>query len=283
MRFSQRIGITPANKLAQRQSMDDELRSSLWSLLTVCYWRTGTDSDGAPLKKGSFVQFSSLSELALRLWFRHYKLPVDTIDEYWGNWLAKLRERFFAAEWFEVYDLVEFVVQNGPEKEGSEFVKLCNHSLEHENSAYRFVGRQLTEITSQAELDSVEQALQQSQPYAGVHRHLESALTLMSDRRSPDYRNSIKESISAVESLAKQLSNDNSATLGAVLKELERTKKLHPALRSAFSSLYGYTSDAQGIRHALLDEPSLTKGDARFMLVCCTSFINYVIASLAPE
>jgi hypothetical protein len=40
VRFSQRIGITPAAKAAQVGSMDEELRNSLWSLLTVFYWNS---------------------------------------------------------------------------------------------------------------------------------------------------------------------------------------------------------------------------------------------------
>lgn len=283
MRFSQRIGITPVTKLAQRESMDDDLRASLWSLLTACYWEPATDSMGERLQRDSLTQYSSLSDLVMRLWFKHYKLPIDTIELYWSNWLAKFRERFFKSEWFEIYDLVEFIAQNGPEKANEEFIGLCNRSLEEENSAFRFVGDQLTEITSQVEIDAVEEAIRRAEPYGGVRRHLEAALTLLSDRRAPDYRNSIKESISAVESLAKQVANDPSATLGSVLKQLEKSNGLHPALKSAFSSLYGYTSDAQGIRHALLDEPTLTKSDAKFMLVCCTSFVNFVIDSLTPQ
>ena len=52
------------------------------------------------------------------------------------------------------------------------------------------------------------------------------------------------------------------------------------ALRNAFSSLYGYTNDAEGIRHALLEEGNLTKADAKFMLVCCSAFINYALDSI---
>jgi hypothetical protein len=99
----------------------------------------------------------------------------------------------------------------------------------------------------------------------------------MSDRQTPDYRNSIKESISAVESACIIISGDKNATLGKALKIIEDRYSLHGALKSAFEKLYGYTSDAQGIRHALLDEPNLDFYDAKFMLVTCTTFINYLI------
>ena len=217
----------------------------------------------------------------VKIWLHHYKEPVDSIDQYWANCLKRLRSFFFAANWYEVYDFVEFVAENGSEALKSDFIQACNIHLIRENSAYRFVNGKITEITSAEEIEAIENAIAASNPHAGVKRHLSTALALMSNKSAPDYRNSIKESISAVESLAKMVANDQAGTLGGVLKELERTKKLHPAMKNAFSSLYGYTNDADGIRHALLEESNLTKSDARFMLVCCSAFVNFVIEGSA--
>ena len=52
--------------------------------------------------------------------------------------------------------------------------------------------------------------------------------------------------------------------------------KLHSAFRGALEKMYGYTSDARGIRHALREEPTLDSDDARFMLVSCSAFVNYL-------
>jgi hypothetical protein len=43
--------------------------------------------------------------------------------------------------------------------------------------------------------------------------------------------------------------------------------RLHRALRQGFSALDGYTSDADGIRHAMLQEPNLSAADAEFFLL----------------
>ena len=102
----------------------------------------------------------------------------------------------------------------------------------------------------------------------------------MSDRTNPNYRNSIKESISAVEALCKTVSGKEKAHLGEAIAFLEKKGSIHPALKRAFTSLYGYTSDADGIRHALMEESNLTGADARFMLISCSAFINYVIARI---
>ena len=146
-----------------------------------------------------------------------------------------------------------------------------------------FVEGKIVEITSEGEITEIELAIEQSQPYAGVKTHLTTALSLMSSRTNPDYRNSIKESISAVESLAKRLTGDEGATLGDALKKLEKAKQLHPALKDAFSKLYGYTSDAGGIRHALTNEADNTQAEARFMLIACSAFINFCIVTVVPH
>jgi hypothetical protein len=156
-------------------------------------------------------------------------------------------------------------------------MEFSNSVLEQELSAYRFVGGKITQITSEEEISEIEEALEVSEPLKAVNTHLRRALDLLADRKSPDYRNSVKESMSAVEAICNQITKKEKATLGQALKEIETKISLHPALKSAFGSLYGYTSDAEGIRHALLDEPNLSFEDAKFMLVSCSAFINYLI------
>ena len=93
-----------------------------------------------------------------------------------------------------------------------------------------------------------------------------------------DWAGSVRESIHAVESVARQLDPEAARTLGPALKSLERHRMLHPALKKAFSELYGYTSDEQGIRHALLDrtDAQVRKEEALFMLGACASFAGYL-------
>ena len=44
-----------------------------------------------------------------------------------------------------------------------------------------------------------------------------------------------------------------------------------------FEKIYGYTSDQDGIRHAILDESKTVEPeDALFMLVSCSAFCNYL-------
>lgn len=101
-------------------------------------------------------------------------------------------------------------------------------------------------------------------------------MSLFADRKAPDYRNSIKESISAVEAICKAIADDENATLGKALKVVKDKVGLHRGLEEGFLRIYGYTNDADGIRHALMDEPNVSSEDARFMLVSCSAFANYL-------
>lgn len=282
--FSQRIGITPSEKLVQLRSIDDDLRNTLWSLLTAYYWDKFNRHKYSEFgERGDHISGSNLGGLFTSLWVHYFKKPIDTIPEHFydsGGGLKTLRDFYFKADWYQVYDLVELVAKFGLKEIKKEFIETCNSFLEKENAAYRFVDGQLVEISSSEEVSEVESAIKNVTPYAGAKEHLRQALQLLSDRETPDYRNSIKESISAVEALCRQIEGNSQAKLSSALKALEKKGVLHPALKSAFSSLYGYSSDSDGIRHALLEESTLTSADARFMLVSCSAFINYVIDSV---
>lgn len=252
--------------------MDAELRVGLWNALGVYYWHHIGDTHPTAATASTY-------ELCLALWWDYFKEPLDTLGEYWFKVHGKLRQYFFDCEWYEVYDFVEFVAQNHPvESTNEDFMQVCNIVMERERSAFRFVGGQITEITSAEEIEEIEEAIESSSSPKLVGDHLKSALTLLADRKTPDYRNSIKESISAVEAICNTVAGSSSATLGQALKALEKknTVELHPALKDGFIKLYGCTSDADGIRHALLKESNLDFEDAKFMLVSCSAFVNYL-------
>jgi hypothetical protein len=90
----------------------------------------------------------------------------------------------------------------------------------------------------------------------------------------------MKESISAVEAICALIVGDKKATLGQALSVIEKagTLALHSSLKEGFQRLYGYTSDAEGIRHALKDKPTVDYDDAKLLLVECAAFVNWLIA-----
>ncbi len=269
--FSERKGLKPVSEIIQFDSMNEALRNSLWNALDVALWST---DDFIYRQYGQ----PHIEPLSKSLWFHYFKKPIDSRPDRASKILAAIREYFFSCRWNEVYDFLEFIV-SAYERSKPRLPEFLNSFLERELSGYRFVAGHIADVTSQEELTMIEEAARDSR-FAGVSAHIQRALELYADRENPDYRNSIKESISAVESIARVVSGSQKATLGDALKAIKKSGQLHPALKEGFLKLYGYTSDEQGIRHAMLDEPNLTAADARFFLVSCSSFVNYLKAQL---
>jgi hypothetical protein len=269
MLFSQRKGHKPISEIIQRDSVSDELRNTLWNMLDLLVWQ---DKDFMNVQHGQ----TGMEKYSTILWLYYFKKPVDTRPDSTYKTLQSIRSYFFSCQWYEVYDFVEFTLRY---LKSDEITKIINDVLEQELSAYRFVGDIFTDITDQQEIEMLENAIT-DKDFPGVAAHLRRALELLSERESPDYRNSIKESISAVESLAKIITGKPKATLGEAIGIIERQGKIHPALLEAFTKLYGYTSDKGGIRHAMLEDPNLTASDAKFFLISCTSFTNYLKSKL---
>lgn len=206
-----------------------------------------------------------------------YKFPRDKIIKQQN---AESLQKYVIGsdKWYTLFDFIERYLSVSNEQTSEKMAKEFNRILEDEVSAYRIIDKLVVPVTNKSELETIEDAM--NHPYDSVHAHIKKALTLFADRKSPDYENSIKESISAVEAICciiTGLSGAN-ATLGKALKKLKDSGvHIHPAMENAFSSLYGYTSDEDGIRHGGIDFTNAPAEDAKYMLISCSAFVNYLI------
>ena len=270
-KFSQRMGFDPIRDIIQIDYISNELRNSLWSAFHINYCESPRED---------YLPYDHiLNSLCQRLWIGFFKKPIDTLGFSYSEVISEIRNYFFKCEWFDVYNFIEFVANNyDSDSINNSFEKMCNSFLKRELSAYRFVDKTLARITDEQEISEIEEAISSADSLTPVSEHLRRSISLLSDKESPDYRNSIKESISAVEAICKAITGDEKATLGEALKKLKANVDIHPALEKAFLALYGYTSDSKGIRHSLglTEESNLDFEDAKFMLVSCSAFINYL-------
>lgn len=202
-------------------------------------------------------------------------------------------------EWEKNYDTIVKIISDAPYNEVLDLVwYIChwisdhitatdvmhtiyesfNTLFEREYVGYRFVAGKIVPITDENEAKEIEQACHT--PFDGARTQLQKALGFLSDREHPDYKNCVKESISAVESVCKVLANDPKAELGKALKSLiSNGMNIHGSLKSAILALYGYASDKGGIRHAEREtESTVTFEEAKFMMVTCSAIVNYLVA-----
>jgi len=267
--FSDRNGIKSENTQMQYKDFDYRTRISFVNLLNILFNSVYEDDYGS--RKQLFLK---------RVLFHVYMQKVN-FDEYIQYKEEKvfeiINDTLMNDEYDGVLTLLEFVCKELGEASYRDLSSDFNSVFKKEYVGYRFVNNIIVNITDETEIETINEATKS--PYEAVNSHISKAIALLADRDKPDYENSIKESISAVEAMC-VLILGKGATLSAALKQLEKNGlKIHPSMKSAFEKLYGYTSDASGIRHAGdIGGSSSTFEEAKFMLVSCSAFVNYLIS-----
>lgn len=210
-----------------------------------------------------------------------YELENEDIRDLLMNQINRI---WYAQQWYTYYDILEIILSfsvldskviGSNEKEKiTNFKNGVNKIFLEENIGYRIINNQVVDITNEEEIDEIEKAVDSI--FDTVNNHFEKALLFYSDRKNPDYKNSIKESISAVESMCCIICEEK-VELGKALGKLEKNGiYIHGAMKNGFQALYGYASDESGIRHGGIEDKEVTEEDAKFMLVTCSAFVNYL-------
>jgi hypothetical protein len=206
--------------------------------------------------------------------FREH-LPADDYNNDAKFLIPKIKELMLAGQYFRIFGFLQFVLrhQNRPHL----FREEVETALSTARSAYKIVGGDtIVPISSEAERQILEHAFADlsASEFHGARAHLREAGSALT---AGDYTTSVRESIHAVESVARSL--EPAGGLAAALGKLEKSAAIHGGLKAGFSSIYGYTSDEQGIRHPLIDGPSanVDEIDALFMIGACASFVSYLI------
>lgn len=257
--------------------MDANLRNAISS----CFHIEVAEKWGNP---SHLVENSESIKFINRIWVDFLKNASDERPSQLRKLATQLKWYVNDKPWYLVYDLVESIVIAVEEvfgaRAGERIIQGFNNSLQRERSGYRFIGKQLVPITNDEETKEIEDALSKaaSEPRLSVvGTHLSKSLRLYSDRQAPDYANSIKEAISAVESLAKIITGNSGATLGDAIGKVGTKIGIHRALVDGIKKIYGYTSDEAGIRHGAATGATTDFEDARFMVLFCSSLINYLL------
>jgi hypothetical protein len=189
--------------------------------------------------------------------------------------ISKVKPIFEKGDYVAIFGWLQYVLR----------LRTCPNKLPDEieralrigYAAYRVLDRDtIVPIGSDTELETLKKAFADlaATEFHGARAHLRKAAEELTVGRYPD---SIRESIHAVESVARTLAQDGK--LSNALAKLERSAKIHGGMKGGFNSLYGYTSDEQGIRHPLLDDgtANVDETDALFMIGACAAFVSYLI------
>lgn len=282
LNFSERNGYKMVSDVLQVETMSYELRNSLFNAIVIHIINTFFDearftkstTQSIYQALNSWGYYAKLDVFFRKFYCQILKQKITEIPDREEAW--EVFERYFDnSEWHEIYSLLEWFVSKVLTQENvpALFVEYINMVLEENLSGYRFVDGLIVQIVDEKEISEISEALNHKQKEIG--KQISSALQSMHDK---NYRHSVKESISAVETFVR--TKTGKSTLGAALSELENFS-IPSALKQGFDKIYGWTCGPDGVRHALMDNAQdVTLAEAKFMLVACSAFLNYLTMKL---
>ena len=264
--FSERKGIRDFSSIVQIDNLTHRTRNLLYERIKKYF---STYSSANRMIKYIYIEVLSMIEDNIPKYSdyrgaEHYYTKTILIEIYHFFEYSKLNELF------DFLEAIGRFLKRIPSNEYESFKTSINDVFEEENVNYRYTGDIITDLTSEVEIKSIDDTLKT--PYDVVNKHFSNAMDLL--YHTKDFGNSIKESISAVEAMC-QIINGGKEELNKSLKSLKI--KIHPALEQAYIKLYAYTCDENGVRHANgVGEKDASFAEARYMLVSCSAFINYL-------
>ena len=295
--FSQRYGYVPVIQQLALEEIPTAFREEIKALLDEVIQQYGKgyiDCLSVDIFRDIFINFFGGS-------YKQFLQNVHKIPEYHiGNTTyynrISLKKNFVInflfnfldiCKLFKLFDLLEELIKNqeklelythGYNNSGQLFGDVLKELFKKHHLAYTIYNGKIEPISNEFEGKTYVAALDETRDTGqlGAHSHLLKAGEQINHQKWAD---SVRESISAVEAVCRQIVGEN-ATLGSALKEIEKNYPLHPAFKKALSELYGFTSDENGIRHSLLDKSNaaVDESDALFMLGACASFVSYLLS-----
>ena len=178
----------------------------------------------------------------------------------------------------KLFDFVEFICQQDNCSTKLK-VNLAN-SFVDTYSAYRLIdSRYVVAIGNEEQVATYLVALEiaAKRDASGPRAHLINAGRHIADQ---SWNDSVRESIHAVESVARKLV-PKTQNLEKALEPVIKRNLMIAQLVEAVGKLYAYTNSENGIRHAFLfdtPEAKVDETDALFMLGTCASFVSYLLS-----
>lgn len=272
--FSQRNGLEEIPPQLQLGEVSSELRRLLDYYISLEIDREACHGFDSSYFEGKWMR------VAMDLHVLFFKQDADKFNNSSYALRQYLKGFIHQANIGKLFNLIEFFLQHAG----------CTYELKRElanafvmaRAAYRvYDNHYIVAIGSDEQAAAFMRAISDSEVRnaAAARKQLIAAGIAL---RNSDWAGSVRESIHAVEAMAVRLVPSEN-TLGAALKVLGRQGHLHGGLKEGFSKLYGYSSDEEGVRHALVfkDEAEVDEADALFMLGACASFVSYLLARSA--
>ena len=270
--FSQAEGIDPLPKPVALGELTGDARNLIWEIVYISL-QESIEED--------FYRNINLKDPWLTILYRcHVDFISRAADEFDSDFVLHSRDiknLILFKEYNRIFDFLQFVLrQEIPPY--TDFRNDIEYVLK-EYTAYTIIddGPSIAPIASPEQRKSIEEAFQSLAlgPFEAAQSHLRKSAEHIN---KGDFAGSIRESIHAVESVARRLNEDAAISLTPALDALSSKISIHSAFKKGIENFYGYASDKDGIRHAgIKKDQDVDMEDAVFMFGACASFAAYLV------
>lgn len=275
--FSQVQGIEPLPQPLKLNDLPRSIRARLWTVVFMYMSTSKVDDYGKRTRHGVYLG-GDWRQILLDVNLDLFDEPPDEFDGVFSKQTDRVKRFIYGNQFNRVFDFLQCVMRHRtcPTRFPEDIAKVLVDGL----AAYTVVPDPWTIIprATPEEGAAVERALGglKDAGLEGARSHLLKAGESLTGGK---FNDSVRESIHAVESVARTLDLKGSTSLKQALSALgKRGTTIHPALKKAMLQMYGYTSDKQGIRHASLGgDTEVGLPEALFMFGACASFVTYLL------
>lgn len=267
--FEQAEGIDALPSQLERGHITPVIRARLWHALYQSLQSSSTFQSG-------YRRVSTRWQAALlNMYVRKFGVFSDTITDRLDRHAERLKPIFENGKTHIVLGVTEWLLRS---YNAGGFTSAVATILVEERSAYRLVDdHDIVPLASDEEGQALLGALTalDDANLQGARTHLKAAAHAAA---LGSFADSVRESMQAIESAARSLTG--SSKFSDALSTIEQERRLHTAFKRGLTSLYGYSSDEEGIRHPLLEngDAAVSEADAILMLGICASAVTYLLS-----
>ena len=190
------------------------------------------------------------NELTKMILDNFFKINLYEFNE---NSIEYINKEFKKLEFHKVYSLIEFILTNC-NCDLTKFKESINKIFMEEKAQYRITGKQIVKLISTHEMQEIDKIFETKDLFLAVRKNIFKGLDLY---LNGSYKNSINHSLKAVEEVCKVVFNKK-GTLNTIINEVP--------INNNYKLFFKNISINDSYE------------DARFMLVTCSGFVNYIIS-----
>jgi hypothetical protein len=260
MNFSEREGHRKP-KLNPLEILDESLKIAIWNVIFK-------EINSRYIDWGfTYGDSRYQNAKAENLWTDFFEQNISKLPAA-EKYLQETENLYTKLEWFGVYDLIEFFLEQNEYFNVDEFNKI----LTKHNAGYRVIHSIVQPVCNDEVIAAMESAYNNSFSHE-TREHLHKAQILYSSKQNPDFNGSCLESIKAVEGTCRVIFK-NKKILGENIKEFKKSQGHNQHLIAILEKINAFRGN--DIAHAKKpDGHTPTREDAMLVHTICCGFINY--------